>query len=190
MTSSRFGAGTKLAACMALFGWLAVGTSFSRAQQRDERAVRAVRAAYVFNLTKYVEWPEAQSEIIIGFVGDRSTGERLRDLLEGKTSGPRPIHVLLAPSEQELSRCTMLYLTEPLSARLRATLDKPDNRNILTVGEDDSFVKQHGMVGLVKVGDQIQIQVNLEETQRAGVHISSRLLELAVIYKPAPGTKN
>ena len=37
------------------------------------------------------------------------------------------------------------------------------------------------MVGLVNTGDHIQIEVNLEAAQSAGIRISSRVLNLAVI---------
>jgi len=86
--------------------------------------------------------------------------------------------------------CAILYLTDPPSKKLRASLDKPENRGILTVGETDSFVREGGMVGLVKVRDQIQIQVNLEATQQAGVKISSRLLNLAVLVRSASSARN
>jgi hypothetical protein len=157
------------------------------AQQRDERAVRA---AYVFNLTKYVQWPQETSELIIGFIGSPTTGEKLRELLEGKTSESRSIHVALFPSEEELQKCSILYLTDTPSRKLRAALDKPASRGILTVGESDLFVREGGMVGLVKVGDQIQIQVNLEAMQQAGVKISSRLLNVAVLVRPVPTARN
>jgi hypothetical protein len=157
------------------------------AQQRDERAVRA---AYVFNLTKYVQWPQEKSELIIAFSGSPTTGEKLRELLEGKSSESRSIHVVLVPPEEDLPRCAILYLTDPPSKKLRASLDKLENRGILTVGETDSFVREGGMVGLVKVRDQIQIQVNLEATQQAGVKISSRLLNLAVLVRSDSSARN
>lgn len=148
------------------------------AQPRDERAVRA---AYVFNLTKYVEWPADRGELWIGFVGQRSNGEFLFKLLDGKMSDSRPIHVVLAPSEEELKKCSIFYVAETQHKRVQAALERASARNLLTVGEAEPFAMNGGMVGLVKVGDQIQIQVNLEVTQRAGIKISSRLLSLAQI---------
>jgi predicted transcriptional regulator len=41
------------------------------------------------------------------------------------------------------------------------------------------------MVGLVNTGDRIQIEVNLEAAQSAGIRISSRVLNLAEIVRPA-----
>ena len=156
-------------------------------QLRDERAVRA---AYVFNLTKYVEWPGGGSELVIGFEGNRPTGEILQKLLDGKTSDSRLIRVLLFPSKDELKRCNVLYVTETEGKKTQALLEGLDNRNMLTVGESAEFAKAGGMVSLVKAGDQIQIQVNVEAAQRAGIKISSRLLNLAVIVDERPVREN
>lgn len=170
-----------------IFSLLSLFAPVLQAQSRDERAVRT---AFVFNLTKYVEWPQPTDELVIGFVGDRATGKTLQEMLDGKTSESRPIHVLLNPSGEELKRCNMLYVADSSPPVIRAALGKLADKNILTVGEVDSFVSNGGMIGLIKAGDQIQIQVNLEAAQHSGVKISSRLLNLAVIRRSASGAKN
>lgn len=149
-------------------------------QSQDERAVRA---AYVFNLTKFVEWPAEKNELQIGFFGSRETGEYLQKMLDGRTSESRQIRMILFPSDDELRKCSMVYIAEGQQKKIRATLDKLGNGNIVTVGETDSFAQDGGMVGLVKVGERIQMQVNLEATQRAGVKIGAHLLNLAVIVR-------
>lgn len=149
-------------------------------QAQDERAVRA---AYVLNLVKFVEWPPEENELRIGFFGSRETGEFLRKMLDGRSSESRQIHMILFPSDDELRKCSMVYIAEGQQKKIRATLDKLGNGNIVTVGETDWFAQEGGMVGLVKVGERIQMQVNLEATQRAGVKIGSHLLNLAVIVR-------
>jgi len=162
-------------------GLLALLPSVSGSQSQDERAVRA---AYVFNLSRYVEWPSEKKELVIGFIGPRDTGEFLLKMLDGKKSESRPIHVMLFPSDDELPRCSMLYIADSQAKKIRATLEKVEDKSIVTVGEADSFTQIGGMVGLVKVGELIQMQVNLEATQRAGIKISSRMLNLAMIVRP------
>lgn len=165
---------------------LALCAALGAAQSRDERAVRA---AYVFNLTKYVEWPAAKNELVIGFVGSPETGEVMQKMLDGKRSESRIIHVLLFPSDEELKKCSLVYIGDS-PKKIRPLLDKFENTNVLTVGEAESFARDGGIVGLVRVGDQVQIQVNLEAAQHAGIKISSRLLSLAQIVRPAPGARN
>jgi hypothetical protein len=162
-------------------GALAISCS-AGAQSRDERAVRA---AYVFNLIKYVEWPAPEKELVIGFAGNAATGEVMEKMLSGRASDTRTIRVVLSPSDAELARCSVLYIAEAPAAEVRKALEKVKGRGVLTVGETDSFARDGGMVGLVNTGDRIQIEVNLEAAQTAGIRISSRVLNLAQIVRPA-----
>ena len=156
--------------------------SYASAQAQNELAVRA---AFVFNLTKYIEWPHAGNQLTIGYVGDGPMGEILKQTLSGKTSETRPINILLAPSDAELERCDLLYVAYSSSKKNREVVERLRNREVLTVGESDSFAKDRGMVGLVKKGNQIQIQVNLEAARAAGIKISSRLLSVATVIENA-----
>lgn len=153
----------------------------AHAESRDDRSVRA---AYVFNLIRYIEWPPQQKELVIGFIGDAATGEVLETLLNGRTSDGRAIRVVLSPSDDELPRCSLLYVAEPDVKQVRKALEKVKGASVLTIGETDAFARAGGMVGLVNNGDHIQIEVNLEAAQSAGIRISSRVLNLAVIVGP------
>lgn len=148
---------------------------------------RSVRAAFVYNLTKYVEWPHPDKELVLGFVGDDGVGETLQKVLAGKSSPDRPIRVVISPSDEELQRCDLVYVGYSSKEKIRGVLEKLRDKNILSVGESDRFAGEGGMVGLVRVGDEIQIQVNLDEVQARGLKISSRLLNLAVIARNRGG---
>jgi len=156
-------------------------------QVHDERAVRA---AFVYNLTKYVEWPEANGAMTIGYIGEPEAGETLKKMLDGKNSDSRPIRVLLSPSEAELERCQILYVAEPSSKKVHAMLEHVRGKGILTVGNTETFVHEGGMIGLVTVGEQIHIQVRLEVVQQAQLKISSRLLNIATLVAPGAEAKN
>ena len=98
-----------------------------RAQLQDERTVRA---AYVFNLTRYVDWPASDHEFTIGVVGDGSMGETLKKLLEGRKTGDRLIRVLLSPNEQDLESCSMLYFEQSPSKKNQSAMGRVRNRSV------------------------------------------------------------
>ncbi len=156
-----------------------------RAQQ-DERAVRA---AFVFNLTKYVSWPHEQKRLVIGVIGDGNMGPVLQQVLEGKVSDGRRITVVMHPSEAELRGCDLLYLAESSIVKVRSILDRVGSRAVLTVGDTDQFTRAGGMVCLLRSGDQIEIEVNLAAVRSHQLEMSSRLLNLAVIVSANGGIR-
>ena len=80
---------------------LAIAFALSSGQSQDERTVRA---AYLFNLTRFAEWPQKNSELLIGVLGKSDTGDVLEKMLDGKTSEAGTIHVVLSPSDDQLQR--------------------------------------------------------------------------------------
>ena len=121
-------------ACVCLFSILAV------AQAKDEQTVKA---AFVFNLTKYVEWPAgaAGNEIVIGFTGEGSMGQVLKQVLSGKVAGARTVRVIIEPAKEDLQHCNILYIAHSSPQKVRAVLERISNRNVLTVGDTASFAK-------------------------------------------------
>src|SRR5581483_2117009 len=167
-----------------LAAWLALPCA---AEGHDERAVRA---AYVFNLTKYVEWPETSHELVVGFIGDGPMGDILLKMLDGKLSEGRRIRVVVNPADQDLEQCNILYLGGRTNPKAHAVLDRIRDRPVLTVGESEDFLRDNGMLGLVRVGEQIQIEVNLQLAQQGHLKISSRLLNVAKIVKSGAEVPN
>jgi hypothetical protein len=150
----------------------------------------AVKAAFVYNLTKYVEWRHARAELIIAFVGGGPMGERLNSALSGKISESKSIRVVLDPSEEALGNCDILFLGAMPAKSRRALLQRMRNQSALTVSDVESFTNEGGMVGLVTAGDHVQIEINLEAVQAARLTISSRLLNLAVLVHPATAARD
>jgi YfiR/HmsC-like len=174
--------------CRRMLRWLLLGALSSamglgclvRAESRDERAVRA---AYVYNLIRYVEWPSKQTDLIVGVVGEPSTGDVLEQLLNGKEDGGRKIRVVSAYTQEDFGRCSLLYVTGGSEADLSRLLDRVKGRAVLTVGESDVFARGGGMVALVNTGEHIRIEINLEAAQAGGIRISSRVLSLSTIVR-------
>jgi hypothetical protein len=158
--------------------------SAAHAQVRDERAVKA---AFVYNLTRYVEWPQARKELLIGVIGDPQTGQVLKSVLEGKMSDSATIRVLLAPSDNELDQVAVLYVAGSSPNVIEEALRRARNKSALTIGETETFARAGGMVALVTVEDHVHIFVNLQASEAKDLKISSRLLNLASIVKPAAG---
>jgi hypothetical protein len=157
------------------------------AQLQDENAVKV---AYVYNLTKYVQWPQPSHDLVIGFIGEGPMGELLKKALDGKSIDTGQIRVVVSPSDDQLQHCNLLYVGYSSSKQVHAVLQKVGNKEILTVGDWEFFAKEGGMIGLVRNQAQVQIQVNADVTRDSTLKISSRLLNLAIIVRSESGGKS
>jgi YfiR/HmsC-like len=160
--------------------------SFARGEPAPEYAVKA---AFLYNIAKFVEWPAdafagPASPIVFFVFGEDPFGDALKSL-KGKTANGRPIVVRYAANLGELERCHLLFVSASEKSRLPKILQATKDWNVLTVGDVDGFARDGGTINLVNEEQRIGIEVNMEAAQRTRLQISSKLLGLAKIVKPA-----
>ena len=158
--------------------------SLPRAYAQSSLSEPQVKALFLFNFAKYVEWPaEAFSgpsaPITIGIVGDSPCAEYLQKTIEGKTVSERPIVFKLVEKTADMERCQILFIGESEKKRLEEVLAQLKGQPVLTVGESEQFAQRNGMIGFVKREGRVRLAINLAAARRAKLEISSKLLSVA-----------
>jgi len=148
----------------------------------------AVKAAFLFNIARFVEWPadafaDPASPLVLCVLGEDPFGDALRSL-KGKTVSGRPLAIRYATTLEELDRCHLLFVCPSEKPALPKILQAAKGRSILTVGDMEGFARDGGIINLVKEKNHVGIEINLEAAQRTHLKISSKLLALAQIVKP------
>jgi hypothetical protein len=140
-----------------------------------------LKAAYLFNFAKYVEWPAdrlpaADSPIVIGVLGADPFGERLDRTVRGRSIGGHPVVVRRGRRIEELTGCHILFVCRSERSRLKPILESLRETPVLTVSEDDRFVHDGGMIWLGRSRDAVEFDVNLDAVRAAGLTIGARML--------------
>jgi hypothetical protein len=164
--------------------WVALLSSTAQRAQGQVPDENQLKAAFVFNFGKFVEWPEhalaGKTTLIICIVASDEIAHALGALVAGKTVNGRDVNVLaLRPADNAMS-CQILFIGRKAGKETKALLDGA-REAVLTVGEEDSFAGQGGILNLLNENNKIRFQVNQEAAARAGLKISSKLLALAQI---------
>jgi uncharacterized protein DUF4154 len=153
-------------------------SSYAQAAFQDK-----LKAAIVSKFPQFVEWPRAA-------LADRATiglcvavpdpfGSDLRDLVAGETVGRHRVVVRRIEDDASIAGCHMLFI--PAAAPNRPILlQKASSQPILTIGDDDAFLEEGGIVRLRLVDGRIRFDVDAAAAQRVGLRISSQLLQLAL----------
>ncbi|MBU1172770.1 MAG: YfiR family protein [Proteobacteria bacterium] len=144
-----------------------------------------IKAAYLYNFAKFVEWPKTAfgsvlSPVNVCVFGDDSLSDVL-DSLENKTVAGRPMVIRHDGNLSAVEGCHILYICESEKKNLKKILADFGKKPVLTVSSVDNFAEQGGMIGFVRKGNNIRFEVNLDAVRLTGLSISSRLLKLAII---------
>jgi hypothetical protein len=143
-----------------------------------------IKAAYLFNFLKFVDWPENQpvdplGKWVIGIVGDSPVGGALSRLAEGKNVLGRELQIKKLQSTDNLRGCNILFISESERKQLPAILTALRGSSVMTVADMDKFVQSGGMVQLDMGDARVRVTIDVGATDRAHLKVSSKLLALA-----------
>ncbi len=170
---------------------LLLGTALQLYAQAPSFDEYQVKAAFLYNFAKFVEWPPGTfanptDPIGICIVGQNPFGSTLENMVKGKKIGDRAFAVRRLTDTQQVKGCQILFIGAGEWKRARALLDALKGASVLTVGETDDFTSLGGVVAFQLEGPRVRIQIALESAERARLRISSKLLSLAEIAKRQP----
>ena len=138
-----------------------------------------VKAAYLFNFTKFVEWPSStlgeSAPFTICVAEMNPFGPSLSATIQGETVAG---HVLVSRVVKDSpASCHILFV--PRGVSIAPYLQPLRSVPVLTVGETADFLSQGGMISFVMEGGKIRFEINQDAAASAQLTISSRLLRLA-----------
>jgi len=143
-----------------------------------------VKAAFLYNLGRMVEWPEGANsgDLVMCFFGEESFGNEL-DSLKDKSIKDRPLKFRRNVQLDSIEQCHILFISEEEQENLEDIVYALNNLPVLTVGESESFAERGGIVNLPQIKGRIRIEININAAQNAGLKMSSKLLTLAKIIE-------
>ncbi len=150
-----------------------------------------VRAAFIYNLTNFVNWRDrefiqAGDCFTIQVLGNRTIARNLKLLTDNEKIWGRPFKIEYRDSPAQINNCHILYMdnsvTETISPDLIRELNESD---ILTIGDSSLFLEKGGIIALIEKNKRIQVVINLSAAKKTGFSFDAQLLKVARIFSPS-----
>ena len=165
-----------LAMALGMAIWpLALGANVERTPSEYE-----VKAVFIYNLAKFVEWPPTNSgKVRLCLLGADPFGDALVPLDNRSVGDKRFISQRIGlKSDAELKGCDILFVARSEQERLNSLLQTVKGLPILTVGDTDGYARQGVMVNFYLDKDKVRFEINPRATQQAGLKLSAKLLRV------------
>lgn len=168
--------------------WFALGMAWTMWMVPSVHAQHAkptdyqVKAAYLYNFGRFVEWPAVTAKgdsFTVCVLGQDPFGAALDSTLAGQSIAGKSVAARRISTPQESSSCQILFLSSSEDARLPKIMESLDKAPVLTVSDIPGFSQRGGMIQFVLDGSRVRFEVNLAATQKAGLNLSSELLKVA-----------
>ena len=166
---------------------LAVLISSCAVGQGSKPTEYQVKAVYIYNFSRFVEWPSKPGQVVDGFIicvlGQDPFGQNLNNALANASISGKKVGIKRISAPQDAENCRVLFISGSEEKRLEQILEVLDGASVLTVSDMPAFVERGGMMQFVWDGDRVRFEVNLATAKHAGLSLSSELLKVAVNVK-------
>ena len=154
-----------------------------------------VKAAYLSNFGRFVEWPPAidpaqgsgeggstgnAEPFNICILGADPFGPDLDHVVAGQKINRSRLAARRISKVQDAPGCRILFIGSSEDKRLKLDLAALENEAILTVSDFPDFTDRGGMIQFVLDGSHVRFEVNRAAAQHAGLNLSSELVKLAI----------
>jgi hypothetical protein len=174
----------RLALLLTLTFLVALAACAVNADAEDERfGEYEVKAAFIYNIAKFVEWPEkalseSKSVFNLCIIGADPFGRSVQQI-EGKIVKGRRLEVTRVASVREVKGCNALFISRSEKERLAGITEAAGSLSVLTIGDTEGYAPGGVMVNFRLEQRKVRFDIDLEKTKRSRLLISAQLLKLA-----------
>jgi hypothetical protein len=157
---------------MAMFFSSASGTS-----DADEYSIKAM---FILNFMKYVEWPvdETKNVFQIGIAGESEIYDALISLSTQRTGDGKKIEIKKVDPDA-LITYKILFIPRAQNKSTAKWLNYCQGKGVLIITEDCKNSQKGAAINLLNIDNKIRFEIYQTAAKLGGVKISSRLSELA-----------
>ena len=144
-----------------------------------------VKAAFLYNLVKFVEWPkkslpDSSPTMNLCIAGEDQLGSVL-EAYEGEAVRNRKLLIKRVKVLHQMHECHILFICESEHKRLSEILRGLKGLSILTAGDGKDLAKKGVIVNFYLEENKVRFEINTDAVNRAGLIISSKPLKIARI---------
>lgn len=144
-----------------------------------------IKAVFIYNFTKYIEWPQAykEGEFTIGIVGETPLYSELIKMTETKKVANQTLEVKKFSSSNDVTKCHILYVSKDKSQSLTDIIKKVKNNSTLLVTEESGLADKGSGINFIIKDNRQKFELNKSNVEKYKLKVSSNLEALAFTVK-------
>jgi hypothetical protein len=143
----------------------------------------AVKAAFLYRFTGYVDWPPealANPPFTIAVLDADGVATELGRLLQNRQVQNQAAQVKSIKSIKEINNAQMLYIGAIHREDLRHIVAYMAGRPVLIVTNEDDGLDAGSTVNFLLIDQRVRFEISVDAAQRAGLKVASELLAVAI----------
>ena len=152
--------------------------------QAGEASEYRIKAAYLYKVLGYVQWPESafqgpDTPIRIALIGAHPMADELLQVVGERTVKGRKLSVTPMRGSEPLTGFHVVFIGRSETHRLPGLLTALAASPVLIVTEVDGALEQGSVINFVVADNRVRFEVSVKAAERNQLKVSSRLLAVA-----------
>lgn len=141
-----------------------------------------VQSAYIYNFTKYMQWPSAKQsgEFVIAVVGSSPITANLKVLAATKKVDAQSILVKEYGSVSQVGACHIIILAPSKSGEVSAAISKAQSSNALLITDKPGLGKKGAGMNFVVVGGKARFEINQSAIDKCKIKVNPKLASIGI----------
>ena len=164
--------------------WLTGLSQYARAQLRPEETENKVHSIFIYNFTKYINWPEEynKGDFIVGVLGETGLLVELQKMAKQKSVSNRKIVIKQYQTLNEVDqKCHILFIAATSSGQLSSALRTTKGRPTLIITQKDNLGRAGSPINFISVNGRYKFEINLGALEQHGLKCAQQLKTIAIL---------
>ena len=144
-----------------------------------------IKAVYIYNFTKYIEWPKdyRETSFVIGVMGETTLYQELEKISATKKVFDQSIEIKKFTSSSDLSKCHILYIPSGNKESFSAIVSKIQSYSTLIVTDTPGMAAKGSAINFVIMANRQKFELNESNAVKYNLKVSNSLEALAILVK-------
>jgi len=140
-----------------------------------------LKAIFVYNFTRYFDWPQKPGNFLILVMGKSSIYSELTEIAQKKKVGTTTIEVRSINTLSEMGDCHIIYVTSSKTDQISSLLSASANKNLLIISEKEGACSNGAGINFVNVNGKLSFEISRSALSKSGLIVSSAFYGLGKV---------
>jgi hypothetical protein len=165
---------------------LIVLSSGKKAQEGSVADEYTLKALFVYNFTKHIDWPpsvSATNRFVICVTGKSEIKEKLQATLKGRRILDKTVEIKEISKPEEAEGAQILYISKGRMETAQPFIDDLCNKPVVIITEDRNMIQKGSCINLIQKDGKLRFELSETNLRNKGIRVSNQLSGLALVTK-------
>lgn len=160
-----------------VFALLLSGNVFAQ-----ERPMHEIYAMMMFNITKYVQWPDNTSgEFVIGVIGNADVYNTLSNWYGGKPKGAQTYKIKSLKTASEAENCNVVFIDKSKLTEFETVKNMSKGKGTLIITDRSGFGAKGSSINFTTVDNKLKFELNQKAIEASNLKVAGALTSMAIL---------